>query len=288
MATTPQQQAQQEHDALVKQAKNQQLTEAAKYADQPSPDNIGWVIGKDIVHGIGSLFSDDTPAVPSTSDLLKKIETKRHTTTETSKQPENPWAQLAEQTANELAGNTALMAQQASGATGDAAVAQADAQALNDLGQSQTSPMAQWLQQNAAEASAQNTGVANAEAAQEQSFQLGDAGIQKAIKGLGAATEASIQAAPYEQLLQGLVSSVPYTLSKGYGLPGFNDPKQLPNWLNQVMYQTGATAGNANAGAAANQGTLPAPTVAAQGVSTGSQAANAVSTGPSNVATPGG
>ena len=218
----------------------------AKKGDQPSKD----------VQTIA-----DAPLVEPPKD-------KSPTVTTPPAQPQNPWTQLADSVAKQYADTIFSEAPEAAGVGNYQTQANASAEA--DLGASQTSPMAQYLNSLTSAAASQNTGVQAAEQGEEAAALKGSAGILQGVKNLGAAEDQEMQSAPYQQLLQSLAAEVPYQLSKGYSLPGWN-ANQEPNWLNQAMYYSGATSSMAGGGTTtANSGSLPSPALAAG--QTGTQA----------------
>jgi hypothetical protein len=153
----------------------------------------------------------------------------------------------------------------ASGATG-AGVATASASgAASLLGQSSSSPIGQWLQQNTQAAQAQYAPVAAAEssvsAAENQATSL-EAG---ALKGLGTAESEQMQAAPYTSLLNSLAAEVPYEMTKSY-VPAW---ASAPEWLKTAEAGAGVpgvSGQSTSGGTTASTGATPilaAPPVAA-------------------------
>lgn len=127
------------------------------------------------------------------------------------------------------------------------------------LGQSSSSPISQWLNQQTAAAQSQYapTEAANSQVAQAENS--GEALEAKGLQGLGQAETALMNTAPYDQLLNSLASEVPYHLAEGYSIPGLTKAN-TPEWLQQAEENVGVTPLAASKGSNSSaQGLLPAP-----------------------------
>jgi hypothetical protein len=132
---------------------------------------------------------------------------------------EDAYQQLADAQAQQYLQMTKNLDPLTSGAALPAIEGQAAANATQMLGQSASSPVGQWLNQQTAAAQAQNAPVAAAmaqtSAAQDNANQLVAGGLET----MGKAEAQMMQAAPYQQLLSSLAADVPYKLLSGYTLP---------------------------------------------------------------------
>lgn len=128
---------------------------------------------------------------------------------------QDQYTQLADAQAQQFLGLTKSLDPLTSGATLPAIESTASANAAQMLGQSSTSPISQWLNQQTQAAQAQNAPV---EAAEQQTAKAQDYSAQYLSGGLqnmGKAEDQLMAAAPYEQLLQSLAADVPYKILGG-------------------------------------------------------------------------
>ncbi|MDA4120076.1 MAG: hypothetical protein OK436_05770, partial [Thaumarchaeota archaeon] len=129
--------------------------------------------------------------------------------------PESAYQQLADAQANQYLAMTKALDPLTSGAALPALEGTAAANASQMLGQSATSPVSQWLNQQTSAAQHQNAPAAAANAqvgvAQDYASTLLAGGLQN----MGKAENQMMQAAPYQQLLQSLAADVPYKLLGG-------------------------------------------------------------------------
>lgn len=179
---------------------------------------------KDIVHPESTATGEPTTTKKTTTPP------KLTTPTET---PQEQWEDLADQLtatyAQTIKSLDPVGGVAASNATNDADIS---AQAEADLGQSSTSPMAQWLNANTAATAAQSSATTAAEQAQVNAQDAGAAQIGNALQGLGQAEQKQMAAAPYQQLLQSLAADVPYQLLQGNTLKTVDQSVQSA--LNQI------------------------------------------------------
>ncbi|MDA4119506.1 MAG: hypothetical protein OK436_02855 [Thaumarchaeota archaeon] len=137
------------------------------------------------------------------------------TAEKTANPTESAYQQLADAQANQYLQMTKSLDPLTSGAALPAIEGTAAANASQMLGQSATSPVSQWLNQQTQAAQAQNAPAqaANAQVgvAQDYASTLLASGLQN----MGKAENEMMQAAPYQQLLQSLAQDVPYKLLGG-------------------------------------------------------------------------
>lgn len=173
--------------------------------------------------------------------------------------PPNPWEQLADAQANQYLSMTKALDPLTSGATLPAADETMSANASQMLGQSATSPISQWLNQQTQAAQAQGAPVTAAEAQLGQAEDANSKMVAGGLTEMGQAEASQMQAAPYQQLLQSLASEVPYHLASGYSIPGMTTAN-TPSWLQGIESNAGVTTLQASKGSSdAAKGLLPAP-----------------------------
>ena len=165
--------------------------------------------------------------------------------------PESTYEQVADAQANQYLQMTSSMFPSSSSLAATDTAANQGAEAM--LGQSSTSPMAQWLNQQSAASQAQYAPVAAAESSVEGAEQNATNLEAGALRGLGTAETAAANAAPYTALLSALANEVPYQLVKGY-LPSWTS---APSWLQQ---------GEKGAGVSITGQSTSSPTASSTGV----------------------
>lgn len=210
------------------------------------------VLNPTTISGLKVLAND--PGGDVTKADLKSEETGKDSTTgptpPAAALPESPYVQLADAQADQYLQMTKNMDAQTSGYSAPSNQATVNSESEAMLGQSSTSPMAQWLKQQSANAAAQFAPVQAADSqvatAEDSAAKLEATGLQQ----LGTAEQAAFQAAPYQSLLNSLAAEVPYQLVKGY-LPGMKD---VPTFIQQVEQNVGVpTAGQSTT----SSGTTP-------------------------------
>jgi len=169
--------------------------------------------------------------------------------------PESAYEQLANAQADQYLAATAQLNPLTSGSALTSVDSNMSQGAEAMLGQSSTSPISQWLNQQTQAAQAQYAPVASANASLASAEQSGQQLIAGGIQQMGQAETAEMQSAPYSQLLQSLASDVPYKLLDNYNftnLTGPNVPQGLKLAENNLdITATGQTGGSTPA--------LPAP-----------------------------
>lgn len=205
------------------------------------------------------LYFGGSTSTPATTDP-KKAEKK--TTPETqAPTPESPWEQLANAQADQYLAMTKAIDPLTSGATLPALDETMSANASQMLGQSATSPVSQWLNQQTQAAQAQGAPVTAAEAGLGKAEDANSALVAGGLQGMGQAETALMQAAPYQQLLQSLASEVPYHLASGYSIPGLT-AANTPQFVQQAESNVGVTPLTAAQGSSSSaKGLLPAISV---------------------------
>lgn len=178
--------------------------------------------------------------------------------------------QIADAQADQYLAMTKSLDPLASGATGAQAATASASGAAALLGQSPSSSIGQWLDQQTQAAQTQYAPVAAAENSVEGAEQNATSLEANALKGLGTAETEQMQAAPYTSLLNSLASEVPYQLVKGY-LPAWTS---APSWVQTAEKGAGVSiAGQASSSTGADSTSstpiLPAPTASVPSVTPG-------------------
>ena len=225
------------------------------------------VLGNEAKAGNPGQSIGDVQETPTKSKTPAKTTTTAPATTTTTA-PADPWAQLSDQLAASYASSINALNPIASGQTLASTDAAMSANADTMLGQSSTSPMAQYLNMNTQAAQAQSAGTVAAGAAESAANDVGSAQIAKGLQNLGAAEDQQMASAPYQQLLQSLAAEVPYHLSSGYTIPGLAN---APAWLQSAETAAGvnsASSGTSLPGSTSTTKSLPSPTAVASPAST--------------------
>lgn len=217
-------------------------------------DKAGSTTGADEPELTGGGLTSKADSI-STAQLAKQVGDSGETTAPT----ESAYEQLANQQADQYLAMTKSMDPLTSGYAIPSIDKNISSGAEAMLGQSSSSPISQWLNQQTAAAQAQYapTEAANSQVAQAENS--GEALVAKGLQGLGIAETEMMQSAPYDQLLNSLASEVPYHLAEGYSIPGLT-AANTPSWLQQAEENVGVTPLAASKGSNASaQGLLPAP-----------------------------
>lgn len=183
----------------------------------------------------GSSGSDPSSSAKTakSGDSKKTDDTKKKTDTTPAAPPESAYEQLANAQADQYLQMEAKLQPLTSGATLPATESNMSQGAEAMLGQSATSPMAQWLNSQTSAAQAQNAPVEAANQAVSTAETQGQGLVASGLQQMGQAETAEIQAAPYTQLLTSLAADVPYKILGGYGqfnlagITGKNVPEGL-------------------------------------------------------------
>ena len=202
-------------------------------ADETGTGEDQGVVGQarhDVASAVDWLAGEVVPSHTSASDVpgptksgptlsgeeaqVKKLQGELKTA-EGSKTAEDQYQQLADAQATQYLSMTKALDPLTSGQALPAIEGTAAANASQMLGQSSSSPVSQWLNQQTSAAQAQNAPAqaANAQVgvAQDYASTLLAGGLQN----MGKAEDQMMQAAPYQQLLQSLAADVPYKLLGG-------------------------------------------------------------------------
>ena len=186
--------------------------------------------------------------------------------------PESAYEQLANAQADQYLKMTKELDPLTTGAALPSIDAKMASGAESMLGQSSTSPISQWLNQQTQAAQSQYAPTASAGlqvAGAENRAQSMEAG---ALQNLGQAETALMQAAPYEQLLQSLAQEVPYHLSQNYPFPGLTG-QNVPASIQAAEKYVGVNTTGQGTGVSGVP-TLGTPQTAAQGVVSPSPSTN--------------
>lgn len=174
---------------------------------------------------------------------------------------ESDYEKLANAQADQYLAMTKALDPLVSGSALGALDSGASNQAEANLGQSSTSPMSQWLNQQTGAAAATAAPTNAAMGQLEKAETLGEGFEGTALKQLGTAETAMMNSAPYEQLLTSLAGEVPYDLAKGYSPPDWTTAN-TPGWLQSAFKNADVTTLGASKGSTdAAKGLLPPPPV---------------------------
>lgn len=200
-----------------------------------------------------NLLAADTKEIASLKKQLKTAQAGEKTT-----QAKDAYTQLADAQANQFLQTTKNLDPLTSGATLPAIEGTASSAAEQMLGQSATSPVSQWLNQQTQAAQAQNAPLEAAEqgvaSAQDSANKLTAQGLQS----MGTAETQMMNAAPYTQLLQSLAADVPYKLANNYSLSDLINTAKTAE--SAIGLNTGSTPTAADLQASTNNPLLPFPT----------------------------